>query len=185
MADEEIKKDNTQETIDSEAGQSDEMTDYEKAEEKKKKLTYIIVFVVQIILAFVLIKFVIFPWYNNDNAEEAVEEVQEEESKEPKDLGHIYTISNLTVNPSGSRGRRFAVFEIAVSVKSAEFVDEMKKYESVIKDNYIQYFRSKTVEDLSVDTAIVGIKEDLLKITGDIVGSEELNDIYFTRYILQ
>lgn len=185
MAEDDVKQEMPEEASEGQEEQLDELSEYEKGEEKKKKLTYIIVFVVQIILAFVLIKFVVFPWYNKDSAEEVVEEVEETENKEPKEIGHIYTISNLTVNPSGSRGRRFAVFEIAVSVQTPEFVEEMKKYDTMIKDNLIQYFRAKTVEELSVDTAIVAIKEDIMEITGDIVGTEQLNDVYFTRFILQ
>ena len=185
MADDEVKKELDQEAAEGQEEQLEEKTEYELAEEKKKKLTYIIVFVVQIILAFVLIKFVIFPWYNNDGEEAYTEDVEEVENGEPIEIGYMYTISNLTVNPSGSRGRRFAVFEIALSVKTPEFVEEMKKYDTVIKDNYIQYLRSKTVEELSVDTAVVAIKNDLLDITGKIVGAEQLNDIYFTRFILQ
>ncbi len=189
MADDDVKKDIPEEAGEEQENQEDQLeepNEFEKGEAKKKKLTYIIVFVVQIILAFVLIKFVVFPWYYNDSTEEEVEEVQEEtEDSEPKDIGHIYKISNLTVNPSGSRGRRFAVFEMAISVQTVEFVEELKKYDAVIKDNFIQYLRSKTVEDLSADTIAVTLKADLLDIAGDIVGHEELNDIYFTRFILQ
>ena len=166
--------------------QFDGLTEYEQSEQKKKKILYVVIFAIQVILAFVLIKFVVLPWYNvNDNEKHDEEVIEEPQKMEKKELGQIFTISDLTVNPRGSRGRRFAVFEIALSVPEVEMVDEIKKYETVIKDNYIQYFRSKTVEELSADSAMINIKSDLIEITENIVGPNKVNDIFFTRFILQ
>jgi flagellar basal body-associated protein FliL len=161
------------------------LSDYEKGEQKKKKIMYIIIFAVQLVLAFVLIKFFIIPWYSDDQPEN-VEDEQIEQSSLKEKIGQIYTISDLTVNPKDSRGRRFAIFEIALSIPEDPAVtEEIKKYEVILRDKYIQYFRSKTIPELSVDTALVDIKSDLMNITNEFMGKKVVNDIFFTQFILQ
>jgi flagellar basal body-associated protein FliL len=178
MADEEIKKNEEEQT-------SEGLSDYEKGEQKKKKVMYLIIFIVQIVLAFVLIKFFVIPWYN-DSQSENIEDIKTEQSPQKAKIGQIYTISDLTVNPKDSRGRRFAIFEIALSIPDdPEVAEEIKKYEVILRDKYIQYFRSKTVADLSVDTAMVTIKADIMNLTNNILGQGTIEDIYFTRFILQ
>lgn len=178
MADSE-KKNNENEN--NEAG----LSDYEKGEQKKKKIMYIIIFVVQLVLAFVLIKFFIIPWYNSDQTKN-VDDEQTEQSSPKEKIGQIYTISDLTVNPKDSRGRRFAIFEIALSIPDdPATTEEIKKYEVILRDKYIQYFRSKTVEELSMDTALEKIKSDLMNLTNEFMEQNVVNDIFFTQFILQ
>jgi len=163
----------------------DELTEYEKSEKKKKKTIILIGLVVfQLILALIVVKFFIYPWYIN-NSSNADSTAETEEMNEKRSLGMIYKISDLTVNPKGSGGRRFAVFELALSVPNQITVETIKKYEPVIKDRYIQYFRSKSVSDLSVDSVIVQAKIDLKNIANDIIGKKDIQDIYFTRFVLQ
>jgi len=166
--------------------QVEETSDYEQSEKKKKKIIYIAIFAVQIIVAIVLVKFFIIPWNSGDeeevNAEEQEQVLDEDEKIE---IGAIYKLPSLTVNPKGSRGRRFAVFEIAFSIPEEIMVEEVKKYEPVLIDNFIQYFRSKTVADLAIDTVMSVIKNDVMKITIDIIGEDKVDDVYFTNFILQ
>jgi len=151
---------------------------------KKKKLIYIIIFGVQIIIAFVLVKFFLLPWYSGDERDVTSEE-QVVEEQDSGTFGQIYKMPSMTVNPKGSRGRRFAVIEIAFSLPEGPFTEELKKYEPVLTDKYIQYFREKTVMELSADTIMTSLKSDIRKITEEVVGKDKIIDVYFTNFILQ
>lgn len=164
----------------------EELSDYEESEQKKKKMLYIIIFVIQIIVGLALVKFLIIPWYNGKDEEVLGEEFQDVQPEiEQKEIGTIYRLPALTVNPKGSRGRRFAVIEIAFSVPEEVIVEDVKKYEPVLIDNLINYFRSKTVADLSIDTVMTLLKDDVMEITSNVVGGDKIQDIYFTNFILQ
>lgn len=149
-------------------------------------MMYMVIFAIQVIVGFALVYFFIVPWYSG-NEEEVPEDYYEEVQTEiePKKMGTIYKLPALTVNPKGSRGRRFAVIEIAFSIPEEIVVEEVKKYEPVLIDNFINYFRSKTVEELSVDTIMTVLKDDVLEITSNVVGADKIQEIYFTNFILQ
>ena len=89
----------------------EEPSEFEDGKKKKSKIFYLAIFAVQIIVAIVLVKFFIIPWSSATDGEVSVEEEQEIiQEDEPKEIGTIYKLPALTVNPKGSRGRRFAVF---------------------------------------------------------------------------
>lgn len=164
----------------------EELTDYEQGEEKKKKMMYLIIFVIQVIVGFALVYFLIIPWYSGTDEEFAEEDYQEVQPEIiQKEIGTIYKLPALTVNPKGSRGRRFAVIEIAFSVPEEEAIEEVKKYEPVLIDNLINYFRSKTVAELSVDTVMTKLKDEVMDISSNVLGGEKIQEIYFTNFILQ
>ncbi len=150
---------------------------------KKKNWGLIIgVVLVQLIVAVFIIKFLVFP--NEGESSESVEE-EAEQVEETKEMGFIYKISNLTINPKNSMGRRFAVFEIALEVEEAATVEELKKYHPIIVDRFIGYFRTKTVLELSSQESLVTIKSDLKNIVNKIMLEEVVNNLYFTRYVLE
>lgn len=89
----------------------------EKAPEAKNPTKWgliISLFFVQILLAVVLVYFLILPRLSPASSNNSTkEEIAKTESKEP---GILVTIDNLTINPKGSYGRRYAVFEVALEV---------------------------------------------------------------------
>lgn len=158
----------------------------ESGEVKKKKpvMFYVAIFGVQVLASIALLYFVVLPLWNNKATAEEPEATVEEEVVDNA-LDFTFKVDGLTVNPKNSGGKRFAVFEIILSVNSQETVDELKKVKPIIKDRYITYFRSKTIAELSVETVLEEGREELKQLTGEIIGDNKVKEIYFTRFVLQ
>lgn len=157
----------------------------EPAEKQKKKKKWPLIagiITVQVIAAILLVVFFLFPRYQQWTGAGEIEEPVKEAKKE---LGYIYTISDLTINPKNSMGRRFAVFEIALEVKDNKSIEELKKYHPILMDRCISYFRTKTVAELSAQIQMNVIKDDLKMIVNQLIGYDAVSDLYFTRFVLE
>jgi len=166
------------------------MADDEKKEEQgssggKKSMMLIIIGIIMIVLAAVLVIFVIFPKYQQMTGTATEEEAVEEVSDEPAKIGNILKIENITINPKGSQGRRFAVFEMALEFNNPELEPTLKTYMPIILDRYQTYLRTKTVADLTSVTEIDSIRADLKQIVVDMLKTDEITNLYFTRFVLQ
>jgi len=155
----------------------------EATKKKKPIMLYVAIFAAQIIASLALLYFVVLPMMNGEPAEgeTASAEVKPTEKK----LEHIFRLDGLTVNPKNSGGKRFAVFEVVMSVDTPETVETLKKQRPIIKDRYIRYFRSKTIAELSVETVMEKGRDELKQLTNELLGTESVNEIYFTRFVLQ
>ncbi len=163
-------------------------TPEEQPEKKSKKGLYAALIGAQLVIAAVLAWYFIFPEYQQLAEAKALTEgteAQEAEEHEPRELGQIYSIQNITVNPKGSGGTRFAVFELALEVMEEGDLESIQKYEMVLMDNYINYFRSRTVNELTDETFTDSMKEDLKVLANDILGRDAVSRVYFTRFVLE
>jgi flagellar basal body-associated protein FliL len=97
----------------------------------------------------------------------------------------MYKIENLTVNPKGSRGMRFAVFEFSLEVPGEEEVAILDKYKTVLIDNYIAYFRHRSMKELANDSLLDSLKTDISNIANNVLGSKLVHNVYFTQFVLQ
>ena len=156
-----------------------------------KKGIYLAIVVVQILIAAFLIWKFVFPEYQqlteteqvlNDSAQK---EEEQSESDEPHEIGVMYKIDNLTVNPKGTRGMRFAVFEFSLELPDAGDIQTLDKYKTVLIDNYIKYFRNCSVAELSKNTMTDTLKQNLMKITNEVVGKQVVENVYFTQFVLE
>lgn len=169
----------------------DENKDIVEPEKSKSKVMLIsIIVAVQIVAAILLIIFVILPQFVDDpvsgeegSISDMVEEAEDE--GEERELGEIYEISDLTVNPKGSMGRRFAVFELALEINSADDVPTLQKFHPLIKDGYINHLRTKTVLEYSNEQKIEEIKRELKDLANSVLGRKVVRNVFFTRYVLQ
>lgn len=157
----------------------------EVTKKKKPVMFYVAIFGVQVLASIALLYFVVLPLWNKKASAEVPEETTVEEEVVDNSLDFTFKVDGLTVNPKNSGGKRFAVFEIILSVSSQEAVDELKKVKPIVKDRYISYFRSKTIAELSVETVMEEGREELKKLTGEIIGENKVKEIYFTRFVLQ
>ena len=151
----------------------------------KKTGLIIIVLVIILIAAAALVFFLLYPKYQQlTGANEETEQVQEEEVKAPE-VGLIYKISGLTVNPKLSMGRRFAVFDLALEYTDPLVNDQLNKFQPIILDRLLIYLRSKTIAEYSATETMDKMREDLKKIINDVLQQEVINNLYFTRFVLE
>jgi len=156
-------------------------------EEKKggsKFLLYSTVVFVQLVAAVVLVKFLLFPMAASSNSEEPAAEQVEETSEQPT-LGETFKIDDLTINPKNSMGRRFGVFEVILEIPDKETLDRVKKFEPILRDKFITYFSSKTMEELATPAMKEQSKLDIKILANDLLGDETVRGVYYTRYVLQ
>ncbi len=141
-------------------------------------------FFVQILVVVALVYFLILPRLNPSSTAEP--EAEKKEVKvEKKEPGVLVTIDNLTINPKGSYGRRYAVFEVALEVPNEEAKVELEKFKPKIVDAYLLYLRNKTIEDLTVKLDIEVMKQDMIEKVNEILGQPLVQNLYFTRFVLE
>ena len=151
----------------------------------KKTMLLLIVGIVMIVVAALLVVFIIYPKYQQISGAAPEEEVAEEVPEGPVKIGKILKIENITINPKGSQGRRFAVFEMALEYSNPELEPTLKTYMPIILDRYQTYLRTKTVKDLTSVSEIDSIRSDLKQIVVDMLKTDEITNLYFTRFVLQ
>ncbi len=139
---------------------------------------------VQVIAAIAIVYFLILPrlWPDTADQGKAKAKIEKKENKEP---GVIYTISDITINPKDSYGRRFAVFEIALELPNEDAKAELDKMKPIIVDRILQYLRSRTVAELTTTTNVAQIKSDLKSDINEILGQELVQNLYFTKFVLE
>ncbi len=159
-------------------------TPQEEQPKKKKGLMIAIIIVVQLIVAILLVVFVIYPrlYPSDPNAEEADKEKKEEVTEK---LGPTFTISDLTVNPKGTMGRRFAVFEVVLEVDDPTVIESLNQNKPVIVDQFLTYLRGKTVAELASLEQMKLIRNDLMQIVNRIINQDAVTNLYFTRFVLE
>lgn len=152
-----------------------------------KTLMLIIVGVVLLLISVGLVVFVIFPKYQelSGTASETEEVAEQEPESKPTQIGQVFTLDNLTINPKGSMGRRFAVFEIVLEFDKPELSATLGTLKPIIMDRYLTYLRTKTVLDLSRPAEMDSIRSHLKQIVNELLNSEEITNLYFTRFVLE
>ena len=155
--------------------------DKQNSGSSKKTILIATIIFIQFIIAAVVVVYVIIPKVSGSNGEEEAEEKVAEE----RVRGQIYKISELAINPKGSMGRRFAVFEVALEMPDAEAVEKIKALHPFILDRYLTYLRTKTVKELSNHENLPGLKKELKNIANEEIGENLVMQIYFTRFVLE
>lgn len=165
------------------APESDES--FDQGQPRKSKLIFLgSVVILPLIAAIILVVFVIFPKYQSQ-AQESPNPKQKTESKKKKEIGQIYTISDLTVNPRNSLGRRYAVFEIALEVPNQKAIDKLKRYHPIIMDRFLEYLRNRSVQELSGEMSVDQLKQEMIGLVNEILNEDLVMDLYFTRFVLE
>jgi flagellar FliL protein len=97
----------------------------------------------------------------------------------------IYTMEDVIVNPTGTSGQRLMLASVNIDVVSDEQLKFLKEREPIVKDLIISTISSKTIAQLGQ----IGFKDTLkVELSGSIKSkfpSVKINDIYFSKYIMQ
>ena len=168
-----------------------QQTDAAPVEEKKKSniLLYVGLFAAQLVVAALLVWFVLLPYLDasrpsSPQEEQAQEEMAEEED-ESGELGPSITIESLTVNPRNSGGRRMLNMQVVMEIVDEEKVDQVKNHEPIIRSTLLRFFRSKTVQELSVPTALDSLPVSVKKLINETLpGKKSVKNVFFTRFII-
>ena len=152
---------------------------------KLKLIFSVVVFVVILLGAFGLTKYVLLPLSRKYQINKQIKErVLAEEDKIPE-MGLVYVIDDLTVNTLGSSGYRIVVAELTLESKEEDVIKEIEAREPQFRDMFIEYFRSHTANEISNLSFQEESRSELIKIVNEHLNSGVIDSLYYVKLILQ
>ncbi len=151
------------------------------------------IFIIQLVAVyFITANFIIG---GTENVTTAVERdnVKKESKKEKSkifnaggELGKfIFPIDDIIVNPSGTDGKRLLLVSLGFDVASEENKNELKNKEVLLRDAVISTLSAKTLVQLDNIAYRDSLKYQIAYEVKEKIPSIELNDVYFSKYIIQ
>jgi flagellar FliL protein len=102
------------------------------------------------------------------------------------DLGKfIYTIEDIIVNPADTDGKRLLLTSVGLDVPQQKMEEELKTREAMVKDVIISTLSSKTIPELNNTAYRDTLKTTISKKLMTIVPAVKINNVYFSKYIIQ
>ncbi len=149
-------------------------------------------FIVQLVAVyFITANILLNKTHSAESAGETVEgdstSVATDTVKKPEvELGRfIYSVEDIIVNPAQTDGKRLLLATVGFDLGSEEQKTDLKNKEVLVKDIIISTLSSKTLPQLNdsgyKDTLKTEISQKVMQHIPDL----KLNNIYFSKYIIQ
>jgi len=110
------------------------------------------------------------------------EEITEKEK--PAEIGVLLPIGEFMTNINDVAGSRYVKVDVTIESSEAGAQEKIDKYMPVIRDSIQGILSAKTVADLDIrnrDNLKKEIQEDINR----KIGSDTVNNVYFTSFIMQ
>ncbi len=144
-----------------------------------KVLIGLTVVTLQLLLSVVVVKKLVEPPPPRPPAQQ--EEQQEGDAGE---IGDVYLVEDVIVNPLDSRGRKFVNTSVAFVYKG-KVGAELEKRDVQLRDMLIQTLSSRTVEQLSRPAQRDTLREEILEKTNALLKSGKIFAVYFANFVMQ
>lgn len=128
---------------------------------------------------------------NKTNAkQEETSDKHNGESKEGSNVessgnGLIYSVEDMIVNPAQTNGKMLLLASLGLSVDNEESKKALEEKQVVVKDAIISVLSSKSVNQLSSSTYRDTLKVEILKNLSTQLPASKVNNIYFSKFIIQ
>jgi len=149
-------------------------------------------FIIQLIGVYFITANVLIPKMQSTSTEVAADSTLTEASEEAKneasqeEIGKfVYVIDDLIINPAGTDGKRFLLSSIGFDIKSEQNQQELKAKEILVKDAIITILSGKNVLQLGNSLYRDTLKTEISGKVRELLPAVSLNNIYFSKYILQ
>lgn len=118
--------------------------------------------------------------------EEPAEEESSEDVVDSVEVGkHILNIDDMIVNPAGTKGQRLMLVSLGFDVASEEELKMLEDKNVVLKDLIISTISKKTLVQLSNHDYRDSLKTELSSNVVAMFPSVKVNNVYFSKYIIQ
>ncbi len=98
---------------------------------------------------------------------------------------YIYSIDDIIVNPADTDGKRLLLTSVGLDVAKPEMETDIKTREPMVKDAIISTLSSKSIDQLD-DTAYRDtMKTEIIKDLKRLMPTVSINNVYFSKYIIQ
>jgi flagellar protein FliL len=156
---------------------------------KKLIMIGVPVFVLQIaLLYFVATKFLASPSHSESKKSSETEEKKEEkegkEGAEPE-AQNIYVVKDVIVNPAGTNGTRFVLVTVGFEVSSAPAQKELERKEIQVRDALNTILGTKRLEELANVEHREELRTQISSRVGELLKEGSLNNVYFSKFIIQ
>jgi flagellar basal body-associated protein FliL len=110
-------------------------------------------------------------------------EEMEKKAEEPKKFGEVFQLSDIVINPAGSR----RVFMVVVTLELAdpEMKKEVEKREALLRDNLITLFASQPLEVLIDIKYRQAFRARVKKIMDHHLGEGIIARVFFEKWVFQ
>jgi len=108
-----------------------------------------------------------------------------EKTEDAKEMGMIFRLSGLIINPSESRGSKHLLLEIGLETQEANVISELEKIDPMLRDNLNTFFSAQRLAVLQD----ISYREKLRKRVQEIVNYHltegTVDEVFFIQYVLQ
>ncbi|HCW76587.1 MAG TPA: hypothetical protein DHU63_08615, partial [Candidatus Marinimicrobia bacterium] len=100
-------------------------------------------------------------------------------------MGQVYTIKSISVNPLFSNGTRFVVAGLAVEFSTKDLDNELKERDPQIRDALIRYYRRHTADQMLDVSFQEKSRTELTKAINSLLTKGKIDSLYYLELILQ
>lgn len=149
------------------------------------------IFIVQLVAVYFITANILMPGSNSGNtkAESKSETKTEEASGKHPDKnaanGAIFSVDDMIVNPAQTNGNILLLASLGLSVENEEAKKVLEEKQVIVKDAIIRVLSSKSVNQLSSAAFRDTLKTEILKNITVEMPNTKVNNIYFSKFIIQ
>lgn len=152
------------------------------------------VFIVQAVLVYLLIVFVLVPKLGGGSAAGGHEKGAKTEAAEEEDAGEeggketgafVFVVKDMIINPAGTGGTRFLLTTVGVETSNEEHLKSLEKKDVIVRDVLNTVLASKTVELLDDQTKREELRKEIRDSLHKYIKPEKISQVYFSKFIIQ
>ncbi|MAT57530.1 MAG: flagellar basal body protein FliL [Ignavibacteriae bacterium] len=118
--------------------------------------------------------------------EESPEETEETKKLDSVEVGkHILNVDDMIVNPAGTKGQRIMLVSMGFDLASEEELKTLESKNVILKDLIISTLSKKTLAELSNYSFRDTLKIELSSNVSSMFPEVKVNNVYFSKYIIQ
>lgn len=157
------------------------------------------IFIVQLVLVYFITANILIPITHSDTSkeenrtEDKTEKTIDEHSSGSKEGttsengagGVIFAVDDMIVNPAQTNGKMLLLASLGLSIDGEEAKKALEEKQVIVKDAIISVLSSKNVTQLSSSAYRDTLKTEILKNLAVQMPGSKVNNIYFSKFIIQ
>lgn len=104
--------------------------------------------------------------------------------KEEAPVLSMYQMEQMVVNPANTNGRRYLLIEISLEM-NVEHIPMMETIGPKVEQDMMETLSSRTVTQLTTSEEREKLRTELSEIVNTTLGENSVQNLYFTKYVLQ
>lgn len=99
--------------------------------------------------------------------------------------GEFMELENIIVNPAGTQGQRYLMVALGLEASSSAALTEVENKEIVVRDTVLKTLSQYNVQQLASIEHRDKTKKELINAVNGVLGTQQIDRLYFTQYVLQ